>query len=1015
MNEEHPLLLELASLRKTAARFQHEAHSVAVRLQRQALETAHALEHVSALEQENEKLREESAFLRANSQQAASHPAERHVQELTLALRRVSEKMDSIENTLVERTTELTHVRSDLTKAKQEAEAAHDLASRIRAQQEEGMVRERMLEMKARASEEERKMIDLVVQEYADLVRSFEGRKHINQAHLNEAPSAGDLHDKKTALQKMMADFMQQTDTLQNTIAELRMNTCFLQMELDAERKTAMHDRHLLAQAQVELDKLKLNDQTAAKMVTRYMKFSQSSTNALQSQITALKARHAMTISTLEFQLSQAKLLLTSERAHRTRLQDALDELCEDVARETYGRRREISLRLALVAREEALTPHLRISEPNTLDVKPQTLLPDTDIQKAFHRIVSDAEALLSSLDDEIELSDGSALSGAMVRIVTAKGAVEALRGELQDEVNRRLEALRRLGSNWKEEEVGIYSRDGLSNTPLRSGDEVRAAGVTEEGSSLQDSPLPVVRTSREIANDDPFKVALDDTHLSIPGAPIEPAEETQSIAQDGPSLMSSSLFVGDVLSLKQAKSPAMSVLELQPIPRKSSVNVLDGSRTTSPSREWVNVPSTPTLASSQPTEGLLTVSSQYDDPTPLANPPFQAPQTLGSPVNTSPPSSDAITLLRSLSQTKDRYDTLRRAFRDSSLALKDIKRTLTSLPPSSSSLSQRTHERLLTALARIDDYAEDARVELEIRIADEQLIAKGFETVLSVPGALTGLDERVQIETDAGRFVDGTDDAVRKAAQKFRKKLEDVQHDVAVLKRAVHDVLLFTDSRNSTHGTGDTAKEGWSAWTASLLGASPSPSCSNQHSPTFGSVMTSPRLRHANSLKQLRQMSPSETRDPCSPDLDFRIPMPRPNYAAAMSAHTPSYDGLGLGCPPPSGAARPRTMSSMYGFGFGARSSSASVAMSIGVRVGGIGSSPLSKDKQTAQTVSLFASSLSLSAPTCGRAQMRPLNLRDDTGDRHRDSSDSNGCDGEGEGGSLEEGDVLDYQNDVE
>ncbi|KAI6103678.1 hypothetical protein F5141DRAFT_1132447 [Pisolithus sp. B1] len=1015
MNEEHPLLLELASLRQAAARFQHEAHSAAVRLQRQALETAHALENVSALEQENEKLRKESAFLRANSQQVTSHPAERHVQELTLALRRVSEKMDSIENTLVERTTELTHVRSDLTKAKQEAEAAHDLASRIGAQQEQGMVRERMLEMKARASEEERKMVDLVVQEYADLVRSLEGRKHINQARLNGAPSADDLHDKKDALQKMMADFMQETDTLQSTIAELRTNTCFLQMELDAERKTAMHDRHLLAQARVELDKLKLNDQTAAKMVTRYMKFSQSSTNALQSQITALKARHATTISTLEFQLSQAKLFLTSERVHRTRLQDALDELCEDVARETYGRRREISLRLALMTREEALTeslrrwvrraresyeccnlpPHPQNPEPDTLDVKPQTLPPDTDVRKAFYRIVSDAEALLSSLDDEIEFSDGSALSGAMVRIVTAKEAVEALRGELQDEVNRRLEALRRLGSNWKEEEV-------------------RAAGVTEEGSSLQDSPLPVVRTSKEIANDDPFKVASDDTHLSMPGAPIEPAEQTQSIAQDGRGLMSSPLFAGDILPSKQAKSPAMSVLELQPIPRNSSVNILDGSCATSPSREWVNVPSTPTLASNQPTEGLLTVSSQYDDPTPPANPPLRVPQILGSPTNASPPSSDTLTLLRSLSEAKDRYDTLRRAFRDSSLALKDLKRTLASSLPSSSSLSQRTHERLLTVLARIDDYTEDARVELEIQIADEQLVAKGFETVLSVPGALTDLDERVQIETDARRFVDGTDDAVWKAAQKFRKKLEDVQHDVAVLKRVVHDVLLSTDSHDSTHGTGDTTKEGWSAWTASLLGASSSPSSSNQHAPTFGSVMTSPRLRHANSLKQLREMSASETRDPFLLDLDFRIPMPRPNHAMAMDAHMPSYDGLGLGCPPPSGIVRPHTMS-MYGFGFGARSSSASVAMSIGVRVGGIGSSPLSKDKQTAPTMFRFASSPSLSAPTCGLAQMRPLNSRDDTGDRHGESSDSDSCEGEGEGGSLEEGDVLNYQNDVE
>ncbi|KAI6139034.1 hypothetical protein BKA82DRAFT_1004630 [Pisolithus tinctorius] len=1030
MSEEHPLVLELTSLRQTAARFQHEAHAAAIRLQRQTLETTHAREYASALEQENEKLRQEAAFLRADSQQVTSHPAERHVQELTLALRRVSEKMDLMDNTLVERTTELTHARSDLTKARLVAEAAHELASRMHAQQEEGKARERTLEMKARASEEERKMVDLVVQEYADLVRSLEGRRHANQSHLNGTPSTDGLHDKKVALQQLMAEFTQETDTLQNTITELRKHTCFLETELDAERQTTMHNRHLLAQAQVELDKLKLDDQTAAKMVTRYMKFSQSSTNALQSQITVLKSRHAATISTLEFQLSQAELLLTSERRHRTRLQDALDELCEDFARESYGRRREIALRLAMMAREETFAeslrrwvrraresyewyfhrPHLQNSEPDTLNVNPQAVAHDTDIQQAFHRTVSDAESVLSSLDDQLEFSDGSALSGALARIITAKEAVEALRGELQDEVNRRIEALRRLGSGTGEEEISNHSWVKLSNTPPLGDNEVREAGVEGEGFSLQDSPVPVVRTSKEIANDDPFKVASDHTPLSIPDA----LKLAESIAQDDQCLVSSSLFAADQLpSPKQAKSPTVSVLELQPVSRTSPANGRNVFRTTPLSRECVDVPLTPTSASNKPTEDPLTASSQHEDPTPLANP-LQVPQTLESPIDTYPPPSDTITsLLRSLDEAKHRYDTLQHAFRDCSLALKDLKRTLTSSSPSSSSPFRQTHERLLTALARIDDYTEDARVELEIQIADEQLIAKGFETVLSISGALTDLDERGEMETNARRFVDGTDDAVRKAVERFGRKLEDVQHDIAILKRAVHDVPPFTDTHESTHGAEDNAKGGWGSWTASLLGASPSPSSSNQHAPTFGSVMTSPRLRHTSSLKQLRETL-SETKDFLLPGLDFRIPMPRPNHPMPMATHMPNYDGLGLGGPPPSGIVRPRTMSSIFGLGLGARSSSASVTTSVGVRISGIGvSPPASNSKRTTPTMTRFASQSPLSARTASAVtQTGPmLNLRDVRGDRGRDRD----LGSEGEGGSPEAGDVLNDQNDVE
>jgi hypothetical protein len=40
--------------------------------------------------------------------------------------------------------------------------------------------------------------------------------------------------------------------------------------------------------------------------------------------------------------------------------------------------------------------------------------------------------------------------------------------------------------------------------------------------------------------------------------------------------------------------------------------------------------------------------------------------------------------------------------------------------------------------LARLDDFSEDARVELEIRLADEERIARGYATLLAVPGAIT-------------------------------------------------------------------------------------------------------------------------------------------------------------------------------------------------------------------------------------------------------------------------------------
>ena len=253
-------------------------------------------------------------------------------------------------------------------------------------------------------------------------------------------------------------------------------------------------------------------------------KFSQSSTNALQAQITAVQDRHAATVSTLQLQLSQAESQLASERTQCIRLQDALDELCEDLARETYGRRREVSLRLALLAREEAITESLgrwvrRARESYarfySLDTQGGSHESVTSaaagVQDAFHRIVSDAESLLSTLNDELEFSDASVSSAAQARIAVAREAVEALRNELQDEMRKRIEAVRRFGTTLDVHTPDNLLENGVQSdlpiTPLPNGD--RTLDVTpnkEENTPSQDVCSPLMGISKQAAGDDRFQ-----------------------------------------------------------------------------------------------------------------------------------------------------------------------------------------------------------------------------------------------------------------------------------------------------------------------------------------------------------------------------------------------------------------------------------------------------------------------------------------------------------------------------
>ncbi|KAF8837600.1 hypothetical protein BDN67DRAFT_972750 [Paxillus ammoniavirescens] len=1002
--EPHPLVLELTSLRQTAARFQHEAHAAAIKLQRHTLETSRAHQHAVALEQENARLKDELECIRANPD-AAPHPAAAQVQELTLALRRVSEKIELTENTLLERTTELAHARSELVKARYDADGAYELSAQMRAREEESRARERSLEIKARASEEERKMVDLVVQEYADLVRTLEGRRSVHPHSPISNGSAStitlvdSLHEGKSGLHKLFAEFSTETENLHATISELQGQISSLQTTIAAERKAASYDRTLLSQANTELDKLKLEDQTAAKMVSRYMKFSQASTNALQQQITALKTRHVSTVSTLQLQRSVAESHFTSERSRVSRLQDALDELCEDVVRETYGRRREVALRLALLAREEGVAESMRrwarrakelyerCNPPfneDTLDsaqLPTPTPSPEDGVREAFHRVVSDADSLLRALDGDLEFSDGTRTSGSLARIAVSREAVETLRNELQDEVTKRVEAVRRsvlLGGLNERPNAHVPESEELVERRTRqsqgveggherllftpsNGDATRQHDLSRDGPPSRNagSPMSAIGTPQEII-DDPFapvqptiRPIVETTTLHNKETPrhnVVHMESHSPVSQNGVPVSPALLIADEEPRQVQELSPAVSVLELQQVHQSAPADepqIVDAVLPNEPENHSNDIPEVHPVAACEPLTRHDTEGGAEDDVSIPFEPPIppsisgDAPQTPRSRSNSPPP------WLFSLNATKNRYDPLQRAFRDCSLALKELKRTIIPSSPSPAQVTGQMMQHVQTALSRIDDYAEDARVELEIRVADEELTARGFETLLSIPGALSDPTERAGVEESARKFVDGTDEGVSKAVECFGKKLEDVQHDIAVIKRAVHELSQDREDDNSDDAHGAS----WSAWTAGLLGTNTSPARSPTPGATFGSVMTSPRLRHSPSLRQLYSPDAHGGHERGGPlaGLNLRIPLPPPP--------TSSYSNLGLGRAPET---RPRTISTMYSIGLGGRTSS----LALGVGLGGSSPSP-SRTQPTRPAMSRF-----ISAPLVPRGE---------------------------------------------
>jgi hypothetical protein len=1088
------------------------------------------------LERENDLLRAELAVLRANPHTNSSSEAQSQVQELTLSLRRLSHKLSLTEEFLFAKTNELIHAHAESVTAKANADNAYELGARVRGREEAGKVRERDLERKVVQLEEDLKMADVVMKEYAALVRGMEAKSSESGHSNGDIPQtlAATFSESELSRERFLLQFRTDSEKLHLQLEDVTAKLEKATAQLAAATSSNQAIRAELGRTRTELEKLQLEDGTAAKMVSRYMyvrvlfslgltqiqvylcrQFSQASTNKLLSTLSTLKARQEGTLSTLSSQNFALSTQLRSSEVQNERLRSALDELGGEILKESYGRRREVALRIKMGGREDRIVEGLRRWVRRGDEALTRLRGASTAESNALFGMAQDARILLESLE-EGALDEGTALSlsGSRARAFLIDNGLDGLLDELREENERRVMLEKKIASirldeapvngtsapRKDEQELrtdGHHADDKPPKVPEKSYSPILHLPTTTITPVIRQGPLKVDRAvdgpadnlSSQMQDEEPSGSSLStvvpevktqvlpptttppvihQSQLKVNGALDGPTDSLLSQVQDGEQLDSSLSPVVpkaetlDNVEIRDQSIPSSELAapdspphlgsELASSPKIDSDAIPTDSENVDNPQHLTPPATVDTITLVSETKDvaheITAVEDTLDDPPPptvlettVRPPPSEDPPSQPQHPISFPSAPIIITpertpsphpLLADLARVSKRYDDLQRAFRDCHIALEGLKVSLTS---DTSPTTPIPVDILEAALGRLNDYTEDARVELEIRVGDEALLAKGYEALLCVPGAMAAstsvredesktADEptRLEVETQIQEFVSGNDRAVRKARETFTRKLEDVQHDIASLKRAIYDPdsLLppssAMSSSSSSHfqnlspsaststlnlatpSKSDTANGGGS-WTSWIRG-SPSRPSSPAHpgmgpAPTFGNIMTSPRLRPSPSTGSFQNhtQTPTQTQgsrrssffnlsgtptdpQPKDPLAQLGLKIPMPNFGMSthggLSAGAGPFGGYGpygilsptspLGmsaAPATTTTTRARTVSSsMYMLGLGAVGSSGRISRStsssgvsvssISVSANGVGiGSPLGMSRQ--------------------------------------------------------------------
>ncbi|KAG8688273.1 hypothetical protein FRC11_005747, partial [Ceratobasidium sp. 423] len=129
---DHPVAIEILSLRDALAQQQHATHQATVQVQKYASEVSSVNKKTRQFSAEITTLQAELDLLRAPRPAASPSPAEA---ELTLALRRANSRLEETETQLLEANTSVAHALAERERTANEVSEAYRLLEAARAQE----------------------------------------------------------------------------------------------------------------------------------------------------------------------------------------------------------------------------------------------------------------------------------------------------------------------------------------------------------------------------------------------------------------------------------------------------------------------------------------------------------------------------------------------------------------------------------------------------------------------------------------------------------------------------------------------------------------------------------------------------------------------------------------------------------------------------------------------------------------------------------------------------------------
>jgi len=183
------------------------------------------------------------------------------INQLTLSLRTLNEKLTATEILLASRTAELAHTLSELQRSRSATDATHQLLACAQRRQEAFRSRESELELKVRTAEERARMTDRAIGEYANLVRTLQGHTIKEE----------DAHVHVSSHEDLLRQFSQERENLQTQLSSAQTDLALLSSENTALSKSAEINLAELKDLWMKLQLHERDDTTATKMVAHYM------------------------------------------------------------------------------------------------------------------------------------------------------------------------------------------------------------------------------------------------------------------------------------------------------------------------------------------------------------------------------------------------------------------------------------------------------------------------------------------------------------------------------------------------------------------------------------------------------------------------------------------------------------------------------------------------------------------------------------------------------------------------